>query len=241
MSVEASVKTSFKTRNSPVVGKIWTLIAVIIIVAATVIWNRAQASGSSVALPNPAVDASPAATSGQQTAVVAGGCFWGIQAVFQHVKGVKDATSGYSGGSVASPDYEEVSTGSTGHAESVKITFDPSQISYGQLLKVFFSVAHDPTELNRQGPDTGSQYRSVIFYANDEQKRIAEAYISQLEQAKSFRSPIVTQVVPLKAFYAAEGYHQNYATLHPDNPYIAINDAPKVEHLRQQFPDLYKK
>jgi peptide-methionine (S)-S-oxide reductase len=232
---------SVESKNSPAVGKIGTLIAIIILLSATVIWNRAQASGSSVALPNPAVDAAPAAKSGQQTAVVAGGCFWGIQAVFQHVKGVKDATSGYSGGSVASPDYEEVSTGSTGHAESVKITFDPSQISYGQLLKVFFSVAHDPTELNRQGPDTGSQYRSVIFYANDEQKRIAEAYISQLEHAGSFRAPIVTQVVPLKAFYAAEGYHQNYATLHPDNPYIAINDAPKVEHLRQQLPDLYKK
>lgn len=225
------------------VGKIGTLIAVLIIIilAATVIRNRVQATGVSIALLDPAVDAPLAARSGQQTAVVAGGCFWGIQAVFQHVKGVKDATSGYSGGSVASPGYEEVSSGNTGHAESVKITFDPSQISYGQLLKVFFSVAHDPTQLNRQGPDTGSQYRSVVFYANEEQKHIAEAYISQLEQARSFRGPIVTQVVPLKAFYAAEAYHQNYATLHPDNPYIAINDAPKVEHLRQQLPDLYKK
>lgn len=225
------------------VGKIGTLIAVLIIIilAATVIRNRVQATGVSIALLDPAVDAPLAARSGQQTAVVAGGCFWGIQAVFQHVKGVKDATSGYSGGSVASPGYEEVSSGNTGHAESVKITFDPSQISYGQLLKVFFSVAHDPTQLNRQGPDTGSQYRSVVFYANEEQKHIAEAYISQLEQARSFRGLIVTQVVPLKAFYAAEAYHQNYATLHPDNPYIAINDAPKVEHLRQQLPDLYKK
>jgi peptide-methionine (S)-S-oxide reductase len=229
-----------EVKNSPVVGKIGTLIAVLIL-AATVIWNRVQATGGSNALPDPAVDVPLAAKSGQQIAVVAGGCFWGIQAVFQHVKGVKDATSGYSGGSVASPRYDEVSTGNTGHAESVKITFDPSQISYGQLLKVFFSVAHDPTQLNRQGPDTGSQYRSVIFYANDEQRHIAEAYISQLEQARSFRALIVTQVVPLKAFYAAEAYHQNYATLHPDNPYIAINDAPKVEHLRQQLPDLYKK
>jgi peptide-methionine (S)-S-oxide reductase len=134
-----------------------------------------------------------------------------------------------------------VSTGSTGHAESVKITFDPSKVSYGQLLKVFFSVAHDPTQLDRQGPDTGSQYRSAIFYANEKQKNIAEAYISQLEQAKSFPRPIVTQVVPLRAFYAAEAYHQNYAMLHPDNPYIAINDAPKVEHLQRQFPDLYRK
>lgn len=231
---------SVEGKNSLAVSKITVLIA-ILIVAAAVIGRRANAAEGSVALPDPAVNAPLASKSGQQTAVVAGGCFWGIQAVFQHVKGVKDATSGYSGGSVTSPGYEEVSTGNTGHAESVKITFDPSQISYGQLLKVFFSVAHDPTQLNRQGPDTGSQYRSVIFYANEEQRHIAEAYISQLEQAKSFPGRIVTQVVPLKAFYVAEGYHQNYATLHPDNPYIAINDAPKVEHLRQQLPDLYKK
>jgi peptide-methionine (S)-S-oxide reductase len=227
-------------KNSPVSGKVAVLIAILII-AATATWQRAHAAEAAVTLPNPAVDDPLAAKSGSQTAVVAGGCFWGIQAVFQHVKGVKEATSGYSGGTVASPDYEEVSSGETGHAESVKITFDPAQVSYGQLLKVFFSVALDPTELNRQGPDTGTQYRSVIFYANPEQQHIAEAYISQLEHAKSFPRSIVTQVVPLKAFYAAEPYHQNYATLHPDNPYIAINDAPKVEHLRQQFPDLYKK
>jgi peptide-methionine (S)-S-oxide reductase len=231
---------SVEAKNSLAVGKITVLIAILIL-AAAVIGHRANAAEGAIALPDPAVDASLAAKSGKQTAVLAGGCFWGIQAVFQHVKGVKDATSGYSGGSVASPGYEEVSTGNTGHAESVKITFDPSQITYGQLLKVFFSVAHDPTQLNRQGPDTGSQYRSVIFYANEEQQHIAEAYVSQLEQAKSFPGPIVTQVVPLKAFYAAEAYHQNYATLHPDNPYIAINDAPKVEHLRQQLSSLYKK
>ena len=231
---------SVEAKNSLAVGKITVLIAILIL-AAAVIGHRANAAEGAIALPDPAVDVSLAAKSGKQTAVIAGGCFWGIQAVFQHVKGVKDATSGYSGGSVASPGYEEVSTGNTGHAESVKITFDPSQITYGQLLKVFFSVAHDPTQLNRQGPDTGSQYRSVIFYANEEQQHIAEAYVSQLEQAKSFPGPIVTQVVPLKAFYAAEAYHQNYATLHPDNPYIAINDAPKVEHLRQQLPSLYKK
>ena len=229
-----------EAKNSPVIGKI-TVLIVILILAAAVIGHRANAAEGNVALPDPAVDAPLAAKSGKQTAVIAGGCFWGVQAVFQHVKGVKDATSGYSGGSLASPGYEEVSTGNTGHAESVKITFDPSQITYGQLLKVFFSVAHDPTQLNRQGPDTGSQYRSVIFYADEEQQHIAQAYISQLEQAKSFPGRIVTQVVPLKAFYTAEGYHQNYATLHPDNPYIAINDAPKVEHLRQQLPDLYKK
>jgi len=231
---------SFADKNFPMVGKAACLIAVLVF-AAFLTSNRVEASGHSVALPDPAVDAPMAANSGQQTAVFAGGCFWGIQAVFQHVKGVKEATSGYSGGSVAAPGYEEVSTGTTGHAESVKITFDPSQVSYGKLLKVFFSVAHDPTQLNRQGPDSGTQYRSAIFFTTEEQKRIAEAYISQLEQAKSFPHLIVTQVVPLKAFYAAEAYHQNYATLHPDNPYIAINDAPKVEHLRQQFPDLYKK
>jgi peptide-methionine (S)-S-oxide reductase len=189
--------------------------------------------------PAPAVDASVAKTSGQQTAVVAGGCFWGIQAVFQHVKGVVSATSGYAGGSSLTAQYEVVSTGATGHAESVKIVYDPSQITYGELLRVFFSVAHDPTELNRQGPDEGTQYRSSIFYGNDEQKHIAEAYIAQLDKAKIFPRPIVTQVVPLKGFYPAEAYHQNYAANHPDNLYIVYNDAPKVAHLRQQFPDLY--
>jgi len=205
------------------------------------VWNRANAAENAVSLPSPALDTPLANKSGKQTAVVAGGCFWGIQAVFQHVKGVTKATSGYSGGSSSTAEYEVVSTGRTGHAESVEITFDPAQVSYGQLLKVFFSVAHDPTQLNRQGPDSGTQYRSVIFYADDEQKRIAEAYIAQLEQAKSFSRPIVTEVVPLKGFYAAESYHQNYATLHPDNPYIAINDAPKVDRLRHVLPDLYKK
>lgn len=216
-------------------------LAVILVFASISAWNRANATNDDVALPNPVVDEPLSTTAGTQTAVLAGGCFWGIQAVFQHVKGVKSATSGYSGGSAVTAEYEVVSTGRTGHAESVQIKFDPAQVSYGQLLKVFFSVAHDPTQLNRQGPDTGTQYRSAIFYANDEQKRIAEAYIAQLDQAKSFSRPIVTQVVPLTGFYAAESYHQNYATLHPDNPYIAINDAPKVEHLRQQFPELYKK
>jgi peptide-methionine (S)-S-oxide reductase len=191
------------------------------------------------AFPVPAVDAPMAKTSSQQTAVVAGGCFWGIQAVFQHVRGVVSATSGYSGGSSLTAQYQIVSTGATGHAESVKIVFDPSQVTYGELLRVFFSVAHDPTELNRQGPDEGTQYRSSIFYSSDEQKHISEAYIAQLDQAKVFSRPIVTQVVPLKAFYQAEGYHQNYATNHPDDLYILYNDAPKVAHLRQQFPDLY--
>ena len=198
------------------------------------------AGGHSAALPNPVLDAPLVKTNGQQTAVLAGGCFWGIQAVFQHVKGVTHVTSGYSGGASATAEYEVVSTGATGHAESVEIRYDPAQVSYGQLLKVFFSVAHDPTELNRQGPDTGSQYRSAIFYGSDEQKRIAQAYISQLEQAKLFRGPIVTQVVPLKKFYPAEAYHQDYASHHPNDPYIAFNDRPKVERLRQVWPNLYK-
>jgi len=189
--------------------------------------------------PGPTVDEPIATTKTAQTAVVAGGCFWGIQAVFEHVKGVLSATSGYSGGAANTAQYETVSTGETGHAESVKIVYDASQITYGQLLRIFFSVAHDPTEWNRQGPDTGTQYRSVIFYANDEQKRIAEAYIAQLGEAKIFSRPIVTQVVQLKQFYPAEAYHQDYAAHHPDNPYIFYNDAPKVAHLQREFPDLY--
>ncbi len=200
----------------------------------------ASAAEKAVVLPNPTVDESLATTNGQETAVFAGGCFWGVQAVFQHVKGVISATSGYSGGPSIAAEYEVVSTGTTGHAESVKVVYDPAKLTYGQLLKVFFSVAHDPTELNRQGPDTGTQYRSVIFYSGDQQKNIARAYIAQLDQAKVFPSKIVTQVVPFKAFYPAEAYHQNYATLHPDNPYIKYNDLPKVANLQQQFPNLYR-
>jgi len=199
-----------------------------------------NASDKAVTLPAPAADEPLAAKSGQETLVLAGGCFWGVQAVFQHVKGVISATSGYSGGASNTAEYEVVSTGRTGHAESVKVVYDPSKITYGQLLQVFFSVALDPTQLNRQGPDEGTQYRSAIFYGNDEQKRIADAYIAQLNQAKVFSKPIVTQVVAIKAFYPAEKYHQDYATLHPDNPYILHNDLPKVAHLQQQFPNLYQ-
>jgi peptide-methionine (S)-S-oxide reductase len=201
--------------------------------------SACSASSAAVAIPNPALDAPLAKAKGSETAVLAGGCFWGIQAVFEHVKGVTAATSGYSGGSAGTAQYETVSTGTTGHAESVKIVYDPSQVSYGQILKVFFSVAHNPTELNRQGPDDGTQYRSVIFYANDDQKRIAQAYINQLDQAKVFSRSIVTQVVGLKAFYPAEAYHQDYAAHHPDDPYIRFNDLPKLDHLRQQLPELY--
>jgi len=192
-----------------------------------------------VPIPAPAVDAQRASAAGKQTTVLSGGCFWGVQAVFQHVKGVIAATSGYSGGSAKTADYETVSTGDTGHAESVEIVYDPSQITYGELLRVFFSVAHDPTQLNRQGPDEGTQYRSVIFYNTDEQKKIAASYIDQLEKLNVFRHKIVTKVVPLEAFYPAEAYHQNYATLHPNQPYIVFNDAPKVEHLKKEFPNLY--
>jgi peptide-methionine (S)-S-oxide reductase len=213
------------------------MVAMIFTVLAGAVACRA---GSGAAVPGPAADEARATAPAKETAVVAGGCFWGIQAVFQHVKGVVSATSGYSGGTVKNPDYETVSSGSTGHAESVQIVYDPSQVTYGELLRVFFSVALDPTEVNRQGPDSGTQYRSVIFYQGDEQKRIAEAYIAQLNAVKVFPKAIATQVVPLQAFYEAEGYHQNYATLHPDNPYIVYNDAPKVANLRREFPGMYK-
>jgi peptide-methionine (S)-S-oxide reductase len=200
-----------------------------------------SADASAVAIPDPKLDAPLATIKGEQTAVFAGGCFWGVEAVFDHVKGVTKAESGYSGGSADSAQYYTVASGGTGHAESVRVTYDPSQITYGQLLKVFFAVAHDPTELNRQGPDVGTQYRSAIFYANEEQKRIAESYIEQLDQAKVFGDKIATQVGPLKAFYQAEGYHQNYLVNHPNEPYIVYNDMPKLLNLKKLLPELYKK
>jgi len=198
----------------------------------------AGSAAAAVAIPNPTVDES-AAPKGKETAVLAGGCFWGIQLVFEHVKGVESATSGYAGGHVESPGYEAVSSGATGHAETVKVVYDPAKISYGQILKVFFSVGHDPTQLNRQGNDIGTQYRSVIFYADENQHHIAQAYIDQLNQAKVFSRPIVTQVVPLKNFYRAEDYHQDYAVQHPENPYIMMFDLPKLTDLRRELPDLY--
>jgi peptide-methionine (S)-S-oxide reductase len=198
-----------------------------------------SAAISAAPLPAPAVDIVKASAAGPQTAVFAGGCFWGVEAVFRHVNGVSRAVSGYAGGTTKRPTYEMVSSGMTGHAEAVEVTFDPAQVSYGQLLRVFFSVAHDPTELNRQGPDVGTQYRSAIFYANAEQRRVAEAYIAQLGAAKAFPSPIVTQVASLTAFYPAEAYHQNYLALHPAEPYIVYNDLPKLEALKTQFPSLY--
>src|SRR5215813_2929710 len=208
--------------KSPIIGRgiaaaiIFTLVA----------WTGIRALGARPAetpkgaMPRPTVDAPLAEKKGEQTVVLAGGCFWGVQAVFEHVKGVKSATSGYSGGYVSSPSYESVSTGATGHAESVEVKYDPSKVTFGQLMMIYFSVAHDPTQWNRQGPDTGSQYRSAIFFSNDDQKRIAEAYIAQLEAAKVYSRPIVTKVSAYKAFYTAENYHQDYLKNNPNNPYI---------------------
>jgi peptide-methionine (S)-S-oxide reductase len=201
--------------------------------------GRSAAAAPKAAIPGPGVDAPLAPKPGSETMVVAGGCFWGVQAVFTSVRGVMSSTSGYAGGSKATADYETVSTGRTGHAESVRVVFDPSRISYGQLLKVFFSVVHDPTQLNQQGPDVGTQYRSAIFYADAMQQKIAKAYIEQLDVAKVFRAKIVTEVTPLTKFYEAEGYHQNYFFTHPGQPYIVFWDKPKVEALKQQFPDLF--
>jgi len=199
---------------------------------------RALALASIAAGPAPASTPAPAAVK-LDTVVFAGGCFWGVQAVFQHTKGVVSATSGYSGGTVAEPDYEQVSTGRTGHAESVRVIYDPSKVSYEQLLTVFFTVAHDPTELNRQGPDVGTQYRSALFYTSDAQRQSAQSYIAQLEKSGTVKEKIVTQVAPLRGFTVAEAYHQDYATLHPDQPYIRYNDAPKIAALRQRFPQLW--
>jgi peptide-methionine (S)-S-oxide reductase len=192
-----------------------------------------------VIIPPPAID-NPKAAGPDQTAVLAGGCFWGIQGVYQHVRGVKNVLAGYAGGEKSTAQYEVVSSGRTGHAESVKITFDPAVISYGQLLQIAFSVAHDPTQLNQQYPDVGTQYRSSIFFADEDQKRIAQAYISQLDQAHVFARPIVTRVDPLKGFYAAENYHQDYLIHNPTQPYIAMYDVPKIENLRRTFPELYR-
>jgi peptide-methionine (S)-S-oxide reductase len=227
--------------RSPFIGR---GLAIALIVAFFA-WTAVRSIGARPAaeprypFPKPSVDAPLAAAKSNETAVLAGGCFWGVQAVFEHLKGVRSVTAGYSGGRVNSPSYELVSSGLTGHAESVSITFDPSQISYGQILMIFFSVAHDPTQLNRQGPDDGTQYRSAIFYSSEEQKRIASAYIEQLDAAKVYPRKIVTEVVPYKAFFRAEDYHQDYLQSHTDQPYIVYNDLPKLEHLKKQFPSLY--
>ena len=196
-----------------------------------------RAAEEAVIIPAPTTDVQPA--SGIQTAVIAGGCFWGVQGVFQHTAGVVNAVSGYAGGSKATADYNMVSMGTTGHAESVEIKYDPKKISYGKILQIFFSVAHDPTQLNRQGPDSGTQYRSAIFTTSDEQKKVADAYIAQLNAAKVYNKPIVTKVGPLEGFFPAEAYHQDYLTLHPSQPYIAYNDLPKIENLKKIFAENY--
>ena len=224
-------------------AKSWTrmgLGALLLLGVAGALWHMpVRAAEPATIIPAAAVDA-PSGLAGPQTIVLAGGWFWGVQAVFQHVKGVTQAVSGYAGGTKETATYEVVSSGRTGHAESVQVTFDPRQISYGRILQIYFSVAHDPTQLNRQGPDSGTQYRSAIFYRDDSQKNIAQAYIAQLDKARVFKSPIVTQVNQLTEFYPAEAYHQDYATLHPSSPYIAYNDLPKVDNLQHVFADLYR-
>ena len=200
---------------------------------------RSTNAAPNAPIPPAKVDAPLVAVAGKQTAVFAGGCFWGTQSVFERVKGVLKTTAGYAGGSAKTATYNQVGTETTGHAESVEVVYDPSKITYGQLLRIFFSVAHDPTQLNRQGPDVGASYRSAIFYVDDEQKRIATAYIEQLDAAKVFPKPIVTQVTPLKGFYRAEDYHQDYALHNPNNSYIQVCDVPKIKALKQQFPELF--
>jgi peptide-methionine (S)-S-oxide reductase len=197
-------------------------------------------AGAATMVPVPMVDEPPGRPGASATAVLAGGCFWGVQGVFQHVRGVSSAVSGYAGGEASTAQYETVGTGTTGHAESVRITYDPGQVSFGQLLRVFFSVVHDPTELNRQGPDVGAQYRSAIFPQNDVQKSVADAYISQINEAKVFDTPIVTRTDTDSGFFPAEDYHQDYLALHPTVPYITANDMPKLDDLRQMFPELYR-
>jgi len=226
--------------KGPFIGRLLSLVAMLAIVAW---WGVRSISGQpdepKGAFPAPTGDAVLADKSTQKTAVFAGGCFWGVQGVFQHVRGVGKVTSGYAGGNVENPYYELVSSGNTGHAESVQVDYDASQVTYGKLLMIFFSVAHDPTQKDRQGPDIGTQYRSAIFYRDAEQKRIAESYIAQINAAKVYERPIATQVVPFSAFYPAENYHQDYLARHPDDGYIRYNDLPKLDRLKQKYPDMY--
>lgn len=228
--------------RSPYIGKVFAVLAIVAFLG----WTAVRSIGAKPAepkfpFPKPTADEPLASAKGQEKVVLAGGCFWGVEAVYDHTKGVIKAVSGYSGGHVEHPGYEMVSTGLTGHAESVEVTFDPSQISFGQILMIYFSVAHDPTQLNRQGPDVGSQYRSAIFYTTEDQKRIATAYVEQLNAAKSYPSKIVTQIAPFTAFYRAEEYHQHYLESHTTQPYIVYNDLPKLSNLKKDYPDLYVK
>ncbi len=222
-------------------GNKTVFIAGALALSAWAFFGTSQAAEEAVRIPAATVDVpADAASAGPQTAVFAGGCFWGVQGVFQHTKGVYGAISGYAGGEQRTARYEEVSGGRTGHAESVQVTFDPKQISYGKLLQIYFSVAHDPTQKNRQGPDTGTQYRSAVFFTSPAQQKVAQAYIAQLDAAKAFRAPIATEVTPLKAFYPAEAYHQDYATLHPESGYISTFDLPKIANLQSLMPDVYR-
>ncbi len=209
-------------------------------ILAVALYSRDVRASDRGPLPAATTDDALAAKPGKQVAVFAGGCFWGVQSVFERVKGVVDTTAGYAGGAASTATYDQVTTETTGHAESVRVVYDPSKITYGQLLRIYFSVAHDPTQLNRQGPDVGTSYRSSIFYSNDDQKKISLAYIAQLDGTHAFPRPIVTQVVPLKGFYDAETYHQHYADLNPDNPYLQVCDRPKIAALKQQFPELFQ-
>jgi peptide-methionine (S)-S-oxide reductase len=226
------------TKSVPLFRFVRTACAAVVIAACGALFTPPADAEQAMTIPPPGVDATDG--EGLQTAVLAGGCFWGVQAVFQHTNGVTKAVSGYSGGSKETAQYETVSSGRTGHAEAVEVTFDPKRVSYGKILQIVFSVVHDPTQLNRQGPDVGPQYRSAIFAATPEQQRIAEAYVAQLAKAGVYKRPIVTRIGALDAFYPAEDYHQDYATLHPMQPYIYINDRPKVENLKRLFVDVYR-
>ncbi len=223
------------------VSRVLSIVLLFVVGVAVLLGVKSAVWGASgPPVPAPASDVPLTSAHGKETAVFAGGCFWGTQSVFERVKGVLDTTAGYAGGTKETATYDQVTTETTGHAESVRVVYDPSQLTYGQLLRIFFSVAHDPTQLNRQGPDVGTSYRSAIFYTNEEQHKLSQAYIAQLDAAKVFGKPIVTQVVPLKGFYDAESYHQDYALHNPDNPYILVCDRPKVQALKQQFPELFK-
>jgi peptide-methionine (S)-S-oxide reductase len=226
--------------QSPIIGRTIAIAIIILLVGWTAFRSLSARppAAPSAAMPVPTLDAPLAPAKMRETAVFAGGCFWGMQAVFQQLRGVNEVVSGYSGGFLKSPSYESVSMGLTGHAETVRVTFDPSQVTYGQLLMVYFSVAHDPTQWNRQGPDTGSQYRSAIFYTSDEQKRIADSYMAQLIAARVYARPIVTKVEKLEAFYPAEPYHQDYVKNYPGSSYVVMNDLPKLARLKNEFPNL---
>jgi peptide-methionine (S)-S-oxide reductase len=228
--------------RSPYIGKAFAVIVIVLFLGWSVVRSvGAKPAEPKMPFPKPTTDEPLASAKSQEKVVLAGGCFWGVEAVYDHTKGVIKAVSGYSGGHVEHPGYEMVSTGLTGHAESVEVTFDPSQISFGQILMIYFSVAHDPTQLNRQGPDVGSQYRSAIFYTTEDQKRIATAYVEQINAAKTYPSKIVTQIAPLTAFYRAEDYHQHYLESHLGQPYIVYNDLPKLSNLKKSYPEFYVK